>query len=166
MVLLPDDHIDPGVCDAMWDVEDAVIPMADVFPLQPPLLIDETIVFQAQNNCSKLVRLHSQPRLVDQRLPLPLPKRSVSAISPVHHDQLISAAIQTQVQTVQIAEHHMVGEIGEIYFLSSPHYVEIFLLLLGSPRLLSPRYPLDKPFYLGVSIKIKTKGVPKVKFLE
>ena len=41
---------------------------------------------------------------VDQRLPLPLPECFVAPRSLVHHGELLSGDVQTQTETVEVAE--------------------------------------------------------------
>ena len=108
MVLTPDLHLGAGPPVALLDVEDEVVPLTpDVFPLHPPLLVYLTVVLPAQNSRSCLIvaslQVHGQPGLVDQRLPLPLPEHSVTSIPLLHHRELIRA-VQTQAQTIEMAE--------------------------------------------------------------
>ena len=56
VVLVPDLHPDPGVHVAVWDVEYEVVPLtAQVFPLQPPLLVNPTMMIPAQHSGSWLL---------------------------------------------------------------------------------------------------------------
>ena len=51
VVLAPELHLHPDVPVAVGDVEDEVVPLApDVFPLQPPLLVNPTMMIPAQHS--------------------------------------------------------------------------------------------------------------------
>ena len=68
MVLTPDLHPNPGVHVAVGDVEDEVVALTpQVFPLQPPLLVNPTMMIPAQHSGSGLIaasfQVHGQPRL-------------------------------------------------------------------------------------------------------
>ena len=68
VVLTPDLHPHPGVPVALRDVEDEVVPLAtQVFPLQPPLLVDPTVMIPAQHLGSWLItapfQVHGQSSL-------------------------------------------------------------------------------------------------------
>ena len=68
VVLAPELHLHPDVPVAVGDVEDEGVPLApDVFPLQPPLLVELTVVLPAQHSGSGLSTaaflVHGQPGL-------------------------------------------------------------------------------------------------------
>ena len=112
-VLNPDNERSSNVHIGIGNIKDEVVPLTpDVFPLQPPLLADQAVVRQAQHSRSCLLivplQVHGQPGLVDQTFPLPPPERSVSPVSPVHHGELVSVAVQTKDQTIQTAIISMV----------------------------------------------------------
>ena len=68
VVPTPDLHPHPGVHVAVRDVEDEVVPLTpQVFPLQPPLLVNPTMMIPAQHSGSGLIaaslQVHGQRRL-------------------------------------------------------------------------------------------------------
>merc|ERR1712062_151328 len=137
VVPTPDLHLGSGVHVAVEDVEDEAVPLTpDVFPLQPPLLVDLAVVLPAQHSGARLLaaplQVHGQPCLVDQRLPHPLPEHSVTPTSLVHHGQLLSGDMETQAETVEMAYYVEISKpLLLLLFRKSP---EDEILLPASPK--------------------------------